>query len=121
MTSISEADLAAVKREMRDLLIALAQMQQTISYSELAAQLRTAYIHYRAPVFDHLLQDIGNEEVAAGRPVLPVLVVNKQTGRCGAGFFKRCAVYGFDVSDPEAFWQAEFERVCTFWSDRGTG
>ena len=49
--------------------------------------------------------------------MLAVLVVNKQTRRCGAGFFRHAAALEHDISDPEAFWRAEFERVCDYWQD----
>ena len=112
---LAAADWTAIKSEIHDLLVGLARLRRTIAYSELAAQLQTAYIHYRAPAFDRILQELCEDETAAGRPVLGVLVVNKQTGRCGAGFFKWAGLHGFDVSDPEEFWQSEFQRVCDYW------
>lgn len=112
---LSDASWDAIKAEIHALLVLLAQKRQTIAYSELAAQLQTVYIHYRAPAFDRILQQLCEDEIAAGRPILGVLVVNKQTGRCGAGFFKWAGVSGYDVADPEAFWQAEFRRVCDYW------
>lgn len=114
-SDLTSADWNAIKEEIREILIGLARMGSTIAYSELAAQIQTAYLHYRAPAFGSILRDIAAEEEDAGRPKLAVLVVNKQTGRCGAGFFKHAAAQGYDVSDPEAFWQAEFERVCDYW------
>ncbi|GAB4525263.1 MAG: hypothetical protein OHK0046_40900 [Anaerolineae bacterium] len=111
----SEASWDAIKEEIRAILITLARLRKTIAYSELAMQVQTAYIHHRAPAFDRILQALCDDEIAAGRPILGVLVVNKQTGRCGAGFYKTCGLRGYDVSDPEAFWQAEFARVCDYW------
>jgi hypothetical protein len=105
-----------IKAEMRHILIHRARARSPIYYSELAAQLQTAYLHYRAPAFGSILREIAAEEEDAGNPMLAVLVVNKQTGRCGSGFFTHAAALGFDVTDPEAFWQAEFRRVCDFWS-----
>lgn len=113
--SLNRTEWHIIKAEIRAILIGLAKLRLTISYSELAAQIQSTYIHYRAPAFDRILQDVCADEVAAGRPILGVLVVNKQTGRCGAGFFKWAGLHGFDVDDPVAFWQAEFERVCDYW------
>ncbi len=104
--------------EIRHILIALAQQGKTITYSELVTQLQTAYIHHRAPRFHRILQDMCEQEVRGGRPILGVLVVTKATGRPGAGFFKWCAAHGYDVTPPEAFWQAEFDRVCAYWKDK---
>lgn len=114
-STISAASWQKVKQEIREILIGLAKLQKTIAYSELAAQIRSAYIHYRAPAFDHILQELCEDEVKSGHPILGVLVVNKQTKRCGAGFFKWCAHQGYDVSDPERFWNNEFDRVCDYW------
>lgn len=114
---LSEANWQEIKAEMVNLLIGMARYGETISYSDLAARILTAAVHYRAPAFAHLLQDLCADEIAAGRPIIGVLVVNKLTGICGAGFFKWCAAQGFDVSNPEAFWQAEYRRVCKYWSE----
>jgi len=114
--SFTEADWQAIKAEIHAILVGLARMERTMSYSELAAQVRTASMHHRAPGFHSILRDICRDEIAAGRPVIGVLVVNKQTGICGQGYFKFAAQMGADVSDPEAYWQAEFERVCEYWS-----
>ena len=101
---------------MRDTLVGLARLKQPIAYSTLAMHLQTAHLHYRAPAFGAILREIAAEERLAGRPMLAVLVVNKRTNICGAGFFKHAAAQGYDVSEPEVFWQSEFERVCDYWS-----
>lgn len=64
-----------------------------------------------------ILHDLVEEDTTAGYPNQAVLVVRKQTGRCGAGFFRDAAVNGFDVSDQEAYWLDAFERVCDYWSE----
>jgi hypothetical protein len=110
-------DWTTIKQEIHDILVGLAAMRRTIYYSHLATHIQSAYIHYRAPAFAQILQDLCADEVAAGRPILGVLVVNKQTDRCGSGFFRWAAAQGFDVSDPETFWLSEFERVCNYWED----
>jgi hypothetical protein len=113
----ADADWEAVKDEIRAILVPLATMRRTISYSDLAMQIRTAYVHHRAPAFHEMLRELCQDELDAGRPSLGVLVVKKQTGRCGAGFYKFAAVKGEDVSDPEAYWQREFEQVCEYWTN----
>lgn len=114
-SALTQADWRAIKLETIGILVGLARVRKTIAYSELSAQMTTASIHYRAPAFDRILQELCADEVTAGRPILGVLVVNKQTGRCGAGFFKWCGLQGYNVDDPEQFWQAEFARVCDYW------
>ncbi|MFW5692181.1 MAG: hypothetical protein ACOCX3_02395 [Chloroflexota bacterium] len=114
---LTDADWQALKREMRNILIGLARIEQTIAYSELAAQLRTAYIHYRAPAFGAILREIAEDDEAAGRPSLATLVVNKATGRPGGGYFKHAGSSGANVSDLEAYWQARFRSVCDYWQN----
>ena len=116
-SGFGEADWDEIKAEMRHILIGLARMRQTICYSDLATQIQTAYIHHRAPAFMSILRDLVEEDSAAGQPSLAVLVVRKQTGRCGTGFFREAAANGADVSDQEAFWWEAFERVCDYWAE----
>ncbi len=113
----TEADWGTIKQEIRAILITMAKMRLTICYSDLAAQIQTAYVHHRAPAFHAMLRELDELDEQPDQPSLAVLVVRKQTGRCGAGFFKSSALSGEDVSDPEAYWQAQFARVCDYWSD----
>ena len=115
--TLIEADWSQAKQEMRELLIKLAKLGLPISYSELAAQITSVYLHHRAPAFGQILRQVAREEAEAQRPMLAVLVINKQTGICGAGFFKHAANLGYDVANPETFWQAEFERVHDYWAN----
>lgn len=113
----TDAEWTDIKAEIHGILVGLARMERKISYSELAMQVTTASMHHRAPGFHSILRDICRDEIAAGRPVIGVLVVNKQSGICGQGYFKFAAGMGADVSDPEAYWRAEFESVCDYWSN----
>ena len=113
----TETSWDIIKEEMRYILIGLARKRQTIYYSDLAAQIQTSYIHHRAPAFMRILGEVVTEDIEDGNPNLAVLVVQKASGRCGAGYFKAAAADGHDVSDPEAFWQAEFKSVCDYWAD----
>lgn len=111
------ADWEAIKAEIREILIGLAKMGRPISYSELAMQIKTAYVHHRAPSFHNMLRELCADELDAGRPSLGVLVVLKTTGRCGNGFYSFASNRDEDVSDPEAYWQSEYDRVCDYWSN----
>ncbi|NOK86051.1 MAG: hypothetical protein GFH27_549395n73 [Chloroflexi bacterium AL-W] len=119
MGKAADVDWALIRAEMRQLLIGLARMGKTICYSDLAIQIRTAYIHHRAPMFSRLLIQISDEDEQAGRPSLATLVVNKATGRPGGGYFKHAA-RAHDANkpgdfDPEAYWQARFDEICDYW------
>ncbi len=103
---------------MRQVMINVAKSERLITYSELCAMLKTAYIHFHSPFLTGLLIDIGREEHEAGRPILPAVVVSKTSGIPGAGYFK--AGEGEDTSestdDPKALWQADLERLYEYWS-----
>lgn len=115
---LNDADYSQIQAEIREILIGLAKIGKTISYSELARQITCASIHHRAPIFERILQSLCADEVDEKRPILGVLVVNKAIGRCGDGFYKWAGGYGFDTHDPEAFWDSEFERVIQYWQNQ---
>jgi hypothetical protein len=104
-----------VKTEIRHIIIEMAKAGQLITYSELTGMLQTAYVHYHSHVLTRLLVDIGSEEAAAGRPLLPALVIAKQSGRPGPGYFK-LAPGEARVGDPIVEWEAEVQRVYAYWS-----
>jgi hypothetical protein len=114
-SNISEAKWQEVKAEIRDILIGVAKSGQLITYSELTAMLQTASIHYHSQVLVRLLTDIGMEEAAAGRPSLPSLVVSKQTGMPGAGYFYVDVGEEY-IANPEAYWAEEVKRTHDYWS-----
>jgi hypothetical protein len=124
--TLSTAQWNALRSEMRQIMIDVARHQQTITYSELCAMLKTAYLHHRAPALTQLLIEIGAQEAKAGRPVLPAVVVAKASGMPGGGYFKsdtgkaspltpRNADEG--SNDPKAMWEADLQRVFEYWSN----
>jgi len=115
MYGLSHEIWEAAKTEIRQILIGVAQVQTTITYSELAAQMQTISPHPGAYVLHGLLRVVCQEEEAAGRGMLCALVVAKATGRPGQGFFKTMIKIGRDCADLEACWQAEIERLYAVW------
>lgn len=115
-----------LKDEMRDIMIATARSRSTITYSELAMQLQTARVHYHSFLMARLLNEIGEEEIRAGRGVLPAVVVRKSNGIPGAGYFGISALQ-MDAPDSvpppelEAMWRADLEAVYDYWSERDAG
>ena len=85
---LNDAKWSDLKSEMRQIMIDVAHAGQTISYSELCVSLKTAYLHHRSPMLTQLLIEIGTAEARAGRPPLPAVVVAKQSGMPGGGYFK---------------------------------
>ncbi len=114
--SIARADWAQLKAELRLTLVALAKSRRTICYSELARGLQTATLHHRSPFFTPLLIEVCDEAERAGDGSLCALVVRKSDGIPGKGYFTAAALRGADVTDPEAYWREEAERVWAQWS-----
>ena len=115
---LAEAQWKALRDEMRQLMIETARRGQLITYSELCAELKTAYLHYHSPQIVKLLDEIGAIEHEAGRPILPAVVVGKQSGIPGAGYF-RIAGEQPDAegsADPKAMWEADLQVVFDYWS-----
>ena len=116
-SDFSKADWGDVLGEMRAVLIHLAKQRKTISYSALCGLITTAHIHHRAPYFHRLLDDLSHEDEALGVPSLAALVVRKDSGIPGQGYFAIFAAEGGSPDDLEAYWRSQFEAVCDYWAD----
>lgn len=112
--ALADTDYAALKGEIRAIMIETARARQTITYSELCLRLETARLHYHSTLLTRLLNEIGSVEVEAGRGVLPAVVVTKQTGIPGGGYFS--GMNGIDADALEALWRDDFESVCDYWA-----
>jgi hypothetical protein len=118
MTAFSEADWQTLKDEMRSILIGMARLCSTITYSELASLIETAHMHHRAPLFHKLIRDMDADETAEGRPSLAALVVRKDSGIPGDGFYAGAPINEGEIFDPVAYWQKEFDAVCDYWGEK---
>ena len=112
--TLTEIEWEVVVEAMRVELIELAKQGRVVTYGELALML-PVYVHPGSYAFTRLLAQICSEELRAGHGMLCALVVSKATGIPGAGFFRGMAEYGRDMSDLEACWRAEVERVFAQW------
>jgi hypothetical protein len=72
---LTPEERAAAKAEMRAILIEFARARQTISYSGLSLLIQSVHLHYRSPLFIHILTEICAEEEARGHGMLCALVV----------------------------------------------
>ena len=115
---LAEAQWRELRDEMRQVMVETARHGQLITYSELCALLKTAYLHYHSPQIVKLLDEIGLIEHEAGRPILPAVVVGKQSGIPGAGYFRLAGVGHESESsfDPKANWEADLQAVFDYWS-----
>jgi hypothetical protein len=112
---VTEAWDAALE-QVRALLIAQAQACATITYGELCSRVTAARLHPYSYALMAMLDAIGDEDARAGRAPLPTLVVRQSDGRPGPGYFRKSYTGGAHTDDLEAFWQAQFARVCAEWA-----
>lgn len=116
----SPENWSALKNEIRSILIHTAtSAEQTISYSELAETVESASLKpFSQPLFA-VLTELSEEEDAAGRGMLSAVVIRKDRRKPRkSGFIKLAARLGRDVTDVRECWDAEIERVCTYWVAR---
>jgi hypothetical protein len=66
----------------------------------------------------HILGEISEDEVKAGRPMLSAVAVSVVTGKAGPGFFalaKELGRFGGDPAEKETFWHQELQAVYDTW------
>lgn len=102
---------------IRERLFEVARTGETITYGELGQA-----VGVTGPRIGHRLRPyldaIDRAEHARGRPLLCSLVVRRDSGRAGRGFFTLAALLGvYDGSDEEAFWAHERDRTHAFYGD----
>ena len=66
-------------------------------------------------LFEHL-DAINRFERSNGRPMLSALVVGKQTGIPGRGFFRLARSWGIEIRNERRFWKAELKRLRQHWA-----
>jgi hypothetical protein len=110
--------IAGGPETLSDTLRAVARSQRTVLYSEVApiVGIDTGNEHFGALV-GRFLDDINRVESAEGRPLLSAVVIGKESGMPGTGFFN-CAreLRRYSGRDDLAFWIDELQRVYAYWS-----
>src|SRR3954466_3650552 len=110
-------DWEAAKREMKDILAERARVRGMIPYSELAGRIRAIRMEPDSYALAHMLGEGSEEEDAAGRGMLSVIVVHKVGDmQPGPGFFQLAKKLGRDTSDVLSCWVEELKRVHRSWS-----
>jgi hypothetical protein len=108
--------------ELVDMLAAVARRGQTTTYSEVTARLRTLRLSPESHVFHALLGDVSRRTFDEGAPLLSAVVVTKDTGRPGGGFYDLARELGFDVPDErfaeDLFWAGHLDEVHRRWRRR---
>jgi hypothetical protein len=100
--------------EMREILTECARRRCTITYGDLARSIGAARLEPRSQRFAALLGAACTFEDSEGRPMIGSLVVRKDTGISGAGYFRVARDLKHDVDDERAFWQTEVEKVYAY-------
>lgn len=112
------ADWNAAKAEIREILVQLAKDKETITYAGLCARLTTIHVHYHSHFFHRLLIAACEDADLAGEGRLCALVVTKQSGLPGGGFFRYAADSGDDVSDPLSYWRQVADELFMQWDGK---
>jgi len=89
-----------------------------ISYSDLVFRIETIRMELDSFALAHMLGEISEEQNAAGRGMLSVIVVHKDGDmQPGPGFFQLAKKLGRDTSDKTTCWVEELRRVHGHWSN----
>jgi hypothetical protein len=107
----SSQDWERAKAEAVKAMVQAGKNDGLITYSELASRITNVTIEPHDFAMDRLLDEISKEEDAAGRAILTALVVLKDTGIPGQGFWSTASDIGRSFPDRLDFWLREVERV----------
>jgi len=111
-----------MKEQIREMLIQVARQNNTISYSEVgeAVELDMANPGERSKLANTLDQ-INREEHELGRPLLSAVVVQKESGHPGTGFFELARELGKQKPDEDnqIFFTNELKRIFDVWMAAG--
>lgn len=99
------------KLEATRAIVREGQKGSTISYSDLTKQISSIPFGPHDSIFHHLLGQISVEEDAAGRGMLSALVVHKDDGLPGDGFWDLAHRLGRDTRDNVECWTKEIKLV----------
>lgn len=112
-------DWDAAKEEMRSILYETAKQRGMIPYSELTGRIEAIHMEPDSHAVADMLGEVSEEQDAAGRGMLSVIVVHKGGDtHPGTDFFQLAMRLGKDTSDIPTFWFEELQRVHRQWSGR---
>ena len=105
----------ASKDEAREAMIRVAQAAATISYADLVDEIESIRFKPHDFLLFHLLGQISTAESEQGRGMPTVVVVRREDGLPGEGFFELARELGLDPSNRDEFWVSEINRVYSIW------
>jgi hypothetical protein len=98
-------------------LVQVAKARKTIPYGDLA---KVADVLVESSddmkILGLILDQIADQEVAEGRPLLPVVVVGEASNMPGAGLYRYAKRKGLQKTDDLTFFAAELKRVHDYWA-----
>ena len=113
------ANWKKAKEDMRQVLIERAKVRGMISYSELTSKITAIHIEPKSYALAAMLGEISEDENAAGRGMLSVIVVHKSGDmQPGHGFFEFAKELDRDTSDILKCWVEELKKVHGYWSSK---
>ena len=113
----SDDQWSAAKTEVLGILASRAKLRGMIPYSELASSIKTVPLAAHDQRLFHLLGEVSEQEDAAGRGMISVIVVHKKGDmQPGPGFFELAKRLGRDTSDILGCWIKELKKVHAQWS-----
>jgi hypothetical protein len=104
------------REHARAVLLARARAHETITYSELAAAVAETGFRPRSWALMALLGEVCRDEDPVHDVWIASLVVRKDTGMPGDGYFGYAEREGLDTSDRVAFWNDRVQRVWNAYS-----
>lgn len=102
-------------------LVQVAKARKTIAYGELAMVADVMVEDEGGDDFrsvGFILDAIADQEVAAGRPLLPIVVVSGKTNMPGGGLFKYAKRKKIQKGDDVTFFATELRRVYDYWAQQ---
>ena len=109
----------AAKEEACVAIRAVASNRGLIFYSDLVKRISSCALEPYGEPLAKMLGEISTDEDAAGRGLLTAVVVRREDGRPGRGFFDKLArdrVFPDTESGRDRFWVNELEGVYSAWS-----
>jgi hypothetical protein len=102
-------------------LVQVAKARTTVTYGELAKVADLSLDGDDAmKSLGFLLDEIADQEIAAGRPLLPVVLV-RENNMPGAGLFKYARRKRLQKTDDLTFFATELKRVYEYWATAEPG
>jgi len=108
---------AEARESARAAILARARARETITYSELAQAVSATGFRPRSWALMALLGEVCREEDPVHDVWIASVVVRKDTGMPGDGYFAYAERDGHDVSDRGLFWDERVQQVWNAYSD----